>query len=88
MRINMKTKIKVITGVASMMLLSASVFAQTESYPQVSIPNTEERVLYSKTMDYEYGIYVTLPRSYKDNPDRIYPTLYIIDGNQYFVYTL
>ena len=88
MRLPMKIRIKAITGLASMMLFSLSAFAQTETYPQVRIPNTEERVLYSKIMDYEYGIYVTLPSSYKDNPERIYPTLYIIDGNQYFVYTL
>jgi predicted alpha/beta superfamily hydrolase len=84
----MKNKIKTIVSLAVIMLLSASVFAQTETFKQVSIPNTEERALYSKIMNYEYGVYVTLPRGYKDNPDRIYPTLYIIDGNQYFVYTL
>lgn len=84
----MKNKIIAMVSMAVIMLLSESLFAQTETFQQVSIPNTEERALYSKIMDYEYGIYVTLPRTYKENPDRIYPTLYIIDGNQYFVYTL
>lgn len=73
--------------VSAFMLLSASLFAQTETYTAVGIPNTEERVLHSEIMDYEYGVYVTLPRSYKDSSDRFYPTLYIIDGNQYMVYT-
>jgi predicted alpha/beta superfamily hydrolase len=68
--------------------ISVDTLSHTENYPQVRIPNTEERVLDSKIMDYEYGVYVTLPPGYKDNPDKIYPTLYIIDGNQYFVYTL
>ncbi len=63
------------------------VFSQAQTYPQVKVPNTEERSLYSTIMDYEYGVYVTLPEGYKDNPDTVYPTLYIIDGNQYFVYT-
>jgi len=68
--------------------LSVDTSDVAEAYPQVRIPNTEERVLDSKIMDYEYGVYVTLPTGYKDNPGNIYPTLYIIDGNQYFVYTL
>jgi uncharacterized protein len=61
--------------------------AQAQIYPEVRIPNTEARTLNSKILDYEYGVYVTLPGSYKNNPDSIYPTLYIIDGNQYFGYT-
>ncbi len=83
----MKIKLQAVTSVAVMMLFTSSVFSQAETYPQVRIPNTEERVLDSKIMDYAYGVYVTLPSSYKDNPDKIYPTLYIIDGNQYFVFT-
>ncbi len=73
--------------VIAMLLCLICVSAQAQTYPQVRIPNTEERALYSKIMDYEYGVYVTLPRGYKNNPDTIYPTLYIIDGEQYFVYT-
>ena len=81
-------KIKAMASVAAMILLSASLFGQPETHPQVRLPNTEERELYSRIMDYEYGVYVTLPTGYKDNPDKTYPTLYIIDGNQYFVFTL
>ena len=66
-------------------LACASVLAQT--YPQVQVPNTEVRMLNSAIMDYEYGVYVTLPSGYRNNQDQTYPTLYIIDGNQYFVYT-
>ena len=79
------TKSRII--VIAMLLCLICVSAQAQTYPQVRIPNTEERALYSKIMDYEYGVYVTLPRGYKNNPDTIYPTLYIIDGEQYFVYT-
>jgi predicted alpha/beta superfamily hydrolase len=67
--------------------LSVDTINRAETYPQVRIPNTQERVLDSKIMDYEYGVYVTLPPGYRDNPEKIYPALYIIDGNQYFVYT-
>lgn len=70
-----------------MMFCLICVSVQAQDYPQVRIPNTEERALYSKIMDYEYGVYITLPGDYIDNPDKIYPSLYIIDGNQYFVFT-
>jgi hypothetical protein len=60
---------------------------EAASYPELRVPGTEERVLYSKIMDYEYGVYVSLPRGYKDHPDKIYPTVYLVDGEQYFVYT-
>ena len=64
-----------------------AVSAQAQTYPKVTIPNSEARSLQSKIMDYNYGVFVTLPGGYDRNPERIYPTLYIIDGNQYFVYT-
>jgi predicted alpha/beta superfamily hydrolase len=83
----MKNRIKGMISAAFALLLSVSVFSQAETFPQVRIPNTEERTLYSKIMDYEYGVYVTLPGGYKENPGKIYPALYIIDGNQYFVFT-
>jgi len=66
-------------------LMCLPVFAQ--DIPQVQMRNTEARRLQSDIMDYEYGVWVTLPRRYADDPDRIYPTLYIIDGHQYFVFT-
>ena len=75
-----KTLIAVLLG-----LLCVPVIAQ--DIPQVQMRNTEARRLQSDIMEYEYGVFVTLPRGYKDNPDRIYPTLYIIDGHQYFVFT-
>lgn len=61
--------------------------AIAQDIPQVQMRNTEARHLQSDIMDYEYGVYVTLPGGYADNPDRLYPTLYIIDGHQYFVFT-
>ena len=72
----------------TMLLFLICVSVQAQTYPQVGIPNTEERALYSKIMEYEYGVYVTLPRGYKNNTDILYPTLYIIDGNQYLAETI
>jgi hypothetical protein len=52
------------------------VAAVAQDIPQVQMRNTEARRLHSDSMDYEYGVYVTLPRSCADNADRIYATLY------------
>ena len=78
---------KITITIISLLLCLMCVSVPAQDYPQVRVPNTEERELYSKIMDYEYGVYVTLPSSYKKNPDKIYPALYIIDGEQYFIYT-
>jgi uncharacterized protein len=61
--------------------------AIAQNFMPVQIPNTHDRRLHSDIMDYTYGVYVTLPGSYADNPDKTYPTLYMIDGNQYYVFT-
>lgn len=76
-----------LTPVFFLLACLAVVPAIAQDLPRVQIPDTEERRLQSDIMDYEYGVYVTLPSGYEDNPDRMYPTLYIIDGNQYFVYS-
>jgi uncharacterized protein len=78
-----KSRIIVIAALTCIITVSA----HAETYPQVTIPNTEARSLQSEIMDYDYGIFVTLPGSYKRNPDTVYPTLYIVDGNQYYGYT-
>ncbi|MFX4228606.1 MAG: alpha/beta hydrolase [Porticoccaceae bacterium] len=65
--------------------LTAPAIAQ--EFLPVQMPDTHDRRLHSEIMDYTYGVYVTLPGSYEDNPDKTYPTLYMIDGNQYYVFT-
>jgi hypothetical protein len=49
----------------------------TKSYPQVSIPNTEMRPLFSKILDQEMEIYVELPVGYYAIPQKSYPALYM-----------
>ncbi len=73
--------------VIAILVSLAAVTVQAQTYPPVTIPRSEARSLQSEIMDYNYGVFVTLPGSYAKNPDRVYPTLYIIDGNQYFGYT-
>ena len=78
---NMRTiLIAVLLGV-----LSAPVLAQ--DLPPIQMRNSEVRRLQSDIMNYEYALFITLPRGYADNPDRVYPTLYVIDGHQYYVYS-
>lgn len=66
-------------------LMTATLAAQQE-HP-IRMPNMVGHYLQSAIMDYRYGIYVTLPEDYAANPDRKYPTVYIIDGNQYWGFT-
>jgi len=66
-------------------LVAATLEAQ-EVHP-IQMPNMEGHYLQSEIMDYKYGIYVTLPNGYDEDSDRNYPTVYIIDGNQYYGFT-
>jgi predicted alpha/beta superfamily hydrolase len=51
----------------------------TVEYPEVTIPLTEKRTLFSSIVNQEYGISVALPFSYSDSNDE-YPVLYILDA--------
>jgi uncharacterized protein len=57
---------------------------QIDNYPLVSIPNTELRTLQSKILGQEMEIYVKIPVSYNSNPRKVYPALYMTDGNRSF----
>jgi predicted alpha/beta superfamily hydrolase len=52
-------------------------------HPQVTIPDTEMRVLPPLCIDQEYKILVALPPGYADL-DRTYPTLYTTDADLIF----
>lgn len=66
--------------------LTSATLAAQEEFP-VRMPSMDTHYLDSEIMDYKYGIYVTMPGSYEREPDRRYPTVYIIDGHQYYVFT-
>jgi hypothetical protein len=68
-------------------LLSLTVSATAQEFLPVQMPNTHDRRLHSDIMDYTYGVYVTLPDSYEENPNKVYPSVYMIDGNQNYVFT-
>ena len=54
-----------------------------ESFPPVTIPRTELRVLHSNIMNRDFEIYVKLPNSYHQG-DSHYPVVYFTDGNRSF----
>ena len=51
--------------------------------PQVTIPNTEARIVSSAYVDQEFKVFVGLPRGYADS-DKTYPVLYVLDANGEF----
>jgi uncharacterized protein len=50
----------------------------------IVIPNTELYKIHSEIADRDFLIYVQLPASYKNNPDKKYPVWYNTDANQFF----
>ncbi len=54
------------------------------SHPLATIPGTEVWTLDSARIGQQYQISVALPLSYRAQPERRYPTIYLIDGNLYF----
>lgn len=57
---------------------------QVENHPKVTIPNTEFRSLQSKVLGQEMEIYLKIPVSYYSSPQKVYPVLYMTDGNRSF----
>jgi predicted alpha/beta superfamily hydrolase len=51
--------------------------------PEVTLFNTEKRILHSEIINDDFGIYVSLPYMYA-NTDTTYPVLYCLDANVKF----
>ncbi|OGU60815.1 MAG: hypothetical protein A2V66_08660 [Ignavibacteria bacterium RBG_13_36_8] len=49
------------------------------AYPEVNIPGTHVREIYSSIVDQEYKLYINLPRYY-DDPNRTFPVVYLLDA--------
>lgn len=52
--------------------------------PPAVLPGTEVRVVHSAIADSDYQISVALPFHYDDEPDKVWPVIYVLDGNLYF----
>lgn len=48
------------------------------------MPGSEVRVIRSMSTDTDYQISVALPYHYDDDPDKVWPVIYLLDGNLYF----
>jgi predicted alpha/beta superfamily hydrolase len=55
-----------------------------KNVPSVLIPNTEMRTFYSSILNQEMNIYIKLPISYYNNPQKVYPAWYLTDANRSF----
>jgi predicted alpha/beta superfamily hydrolase len=53
---------------------------RAETFPRVSLPNTELRTLTSVATGRGYDLYVRLPAEYAQRTEKKYPILYVLDG--------
>ena len=65
--------------VVLMMIIPTLIKAQLTAYPPYSIFNTEIRFVHSTNVDRVFKLFINLPRSYHQEPERRYPTLYLLD---------
>ncbi len=66
-------------GVLIVLASYQTVKAQTP--PRVEIENTESITYTSKVVDgQEYRLFINLPGTYKDNPTKTYPVIYLLDA--------
>ena len=52
--------------------------------PAAVLPGTEVRVIHSASTDSDYQISVALPNHYDQESDKVWPVIYVLDGNLYF----
>lgn len=55
----------------------------SDAYPPVSLRRSEDRSIFSRLLDREYQLAVSLPGSYASSQQR-YPVLFLLDGDVYF----
>lgn len=53
-------------------------------YPLASIPATEVRVVHSAIAQQDYVVSVALPFHYGEDPEKVWPVIYVLDANLYF----
>lgn len=58
--------------------------SDVKNFPSVSISNTEMRSFYSTILNQEMNIYIKLPTSYYNSPQKVYPVWYLTDANRSF----
>ncbi len=58
-------------------------FASEKTFPPVTLPDTQVRVIHAVTNDVDYKLYVSLPKDYFLNDER-YPVVYMLDADYSF----
>lgn len=53
-------------------------------FPLATLPDTEARTLQSLVTGQEYLVSVALPFRYTENPEKVYPVIYVLDANLFF----
>ena len=59
---------------------TSSIAADTSTYPPHTIANSELRVLPRTSDGRHYQLHIGLPASYRENPERRYPVVYVTDA--------
>jgi len=54
------------------------------NFPLASIPATEVRVVHSAIAQQDYVVSVALPFHYGEDPEKVWPVIYVLDANLYF----
>ena len=62
----------------------ADALGRTMNRPGAVVPATEVRVMRSVSAERDYLISVALPYHYDEEPEKVWPVIYVLDGNLYF----
>jgi len=65
-------------------LLFLSNIALAGEFRQYVIGNSEIRELHSELTGKDYELLIGLPRGYKQKPEKVYPVIYLLDGQWHF----
>lgn len=65
-------------------LTTTAPYAQQAAYPPYSLFNTQIRFMHSAEVGRVFKLFINLPRGYAAEPERHYPSLYILDPAAHF----
>jgi uncharacterized protein len=67
-----------------LLTMAANIGAAAQTFPPVTIPNSELRTLESSSTGRTYDLYIRKPADYDKDKSRRYPVLYLLDGQWHF----
>ena len=70
--------------VLSLSYSNSSARKEYERFESMSLPNTQVRKLFSEHTKQAYRIYISLPASYYDEPNKKYPSVFVLDADYAF----